>query len=271
MEDAGNVLAIRFFRPCPEVERLLAIGEPEEYRRAARGLAEAGYGLGRAWVAVYDGFCVVFNGYARHEYLGGHDYGDSVTCWMGQVLAYWLGVPYRRITLENNGGSDGTLWINGGCGVAVGDTDIEVWDLEIETYDDCCAACGCGLDRDDAYSYDGEAYCQECWDERFGYCARCGDPYCREDLVTPRDGEDTYCGYCIARECRRCAGCDEWYYEATYAAGAYYCEECLDELFAECAECGEPAPLDELREAAPLTPLCPTCFERWEEDDPIAG
>lgn len=162
-------------------------------------------GIARAWVyEVRRGVWVVWNGYGYSTLL------------MARLLALIVGGTYKRITLENEGTTDGTLWINGGAGYVVGSpADVESfpgwydfgWE-DPEGY--TCCRCDARVDEDDLYTDDtGDTYCWECFSEDYTSCERCGDWVYRDDAIYC--GDDPYCRYCANRYLGRCNDCDDYF------------------------------------------------------------
>lgn len=110
-----------------------------------------------------------------------------------------------------------------------------------------CENCGYHVDEDYAMSYGNCIYCESCFDELFGTCARCCDTEWRDDMVEVtvrnRYGNDNewWCEHCAEYHAVRCEDCDE-YYDADLmhetANGTLVCPDCVDE-YAECENCGD--------------------------------
>jgi len=90
-----------------------------------------------------------------------------------------------------------------------------------------CASCGAPIDYDD-YMYDGECYCEGCFNEMFFICESCGETF-----------PD---------------------HEANYVNGTYYCNSCYEEFFTECANCSTTIDRDDAFETKDGL-VCNDCFE----------
>jgi hypothetical protein len=104
-----------------------------------------------------------------------------------------------------------------------------------------CANCGLVVHEDDAMWYDGEPYCQDCWDDLFSYCDNCGENFPREYLKRGPDG-NYYCESCFDELFAQCDNCREYVSRDDLWEGPdhhYYCEECFDALFSPCDICEE--------------------------------
>lgn len=104
-----------------------------------------------------------------------------------------------------------------------------------------CKICGEMIPLKDGQVYDGEFYCQDCFDEEFTTCDICG-------VVVPRDEcrySDSYgmiCDSCFDEEFYRCECCSEIIHQDDVYWGADelpYCEECWYDRFTTCDNCSE--------------------------------
>lgn len=62
-----------------------------------------------------------------------------------------------------------------------------------------CTQCGEEIDPDEAKEYDGEIYCERCYDELFGVCDICGKQVMEDELRFW--GDCRICPDCMAEEC----------------------------------------------------------------------
>lgn len=164
-------------------------------------------GIARAWLAeIHETFFVVFNGYG----LAG-----NTTLTVARVLAAFLRVDYKVISLSNNGENSGLVWINNGLGYAVGrhedihsleDYDFE-WGVSL-----CCCRCDRAIHEYDTYTGADEGiYCESCFYDIFDNCEYCGGVHWRDDIIYTGD-ERYVCDYCLHTEgYRYCAECGELY------------------------------------------------------------
>ena len=58
-----------------------------------------------------------------------------------------------------------------------------------------CESCGEQLSDDDAYWYEGDAFCENCFYDSYTYCERCDEPISRDYCYIDRDGYH-YCNRC---------------------------------------------------------------------------
>lgn len=204
-----------------------AKGMVEDNGYAIRFFDSFGAGLGRAWIALYEAdLHIFFNGY-------GFDNGPLT---IARVFAFNFGLSYKRIALENNGTSNGMLYINGGYGYAVGTTQrlatLTPVDLEWESpCEDTCTDCGDCLNEDEVYiGADDAMYCRNCFYDHFDTCEHCGQA-CYQDGITYIAHAEIYvCEHCLDRRYGFCDECEEWYLadQITHheATDRYYCESC---------------------------------------------
>jgi len=212
-------------------------------------------GCGRAWILPPDAhakgdFYIVFNGYGGPTQENGH-HTEYETLAYARLLADIVSATYKKIDFYNNGESDGLLYINGGRAYAVGDAEtlrnIEQVNLHWETYDLCCENCGDRLSEDEVYSYDGESYCESCYDEMFRTCDGCESTFARDDLTYVPDTGD-YCENCLndrfysCDRCGRYTDTDETVTVRTYAYYSAYneqewCPRCQENYATYCETC----------------------------------
>jgi hypothetical protein len=126
-----------------------------------------------------------------------------------------------------------------------------------------CANCGFVLREDDAMWYDGEAYCEDCWNDLFGFCDNCGEYYPREYIARGPDG-NFYCEACFDSLFERCENCDEYFSREDLWEGPdhrHYCERCFLSIFSPCDICDEYHDNDDLIEYCGLR-ICRECFRK---------
>jgi len=118
-----------------------------------------------------------------------------------------------------------------------------------------CRACSERLDHDETYFFDGDAYCQECYSERFAYCNECGEEIHREDMVS--DDERDMCQDCFRRNFFRCTECGNITSDDQNRDDM--CEECFETHSEECVSCGE---RESAREVVSVEGdiLCSSCY-----------
>lgn len=108
-----------------------------------------------------------------------------------------------------------------------------------------CAHCGEVITSGDAHEFADNVYCDDCFNELFDVCERCGDVVPRCDLQDVNvDGEyEQWCGCCVDWNAHTCDYCGELVSNdsAEYIRNSceWVCPDCLNENFFQCAECGE--------------------------------
>jgi hypothetical protein len=184
-----------------------------------------GKGFARAWVVpIEDGMHIIFNGYGLQ------------TLEVARIFSQFVNAAYKRIDLSNWGVDDGTLWINGGTGYVIGATEaIEpIADYDFQWGEDetrRCESCGDAVNEDDVQiSPDGDYYCQNCFDDRFGSCCHCGETHYHDDLHYADDCD--YCEYFLDRLFTYCEECNEYVRNErmTEVNGNWYCEDCAVDI-----------------------------------------
>jgi len=104
-----------------------------------------------------------------------------------------------------------------------------------------CTCCDGRIDPDEVQYYDGEAYCQDCFNDNFSYCEEC-DSYEPSDNFTQTHNGDYVCNNCLYNNYTYCEECEEYYPSEDMQEGTNYteyCPNCFDELYFECEECGD--------------------------------
>ena len=103
-----------------------------------------------------------------------------------------------------------------------------------------CCGCGEHISQDHArYSPGDDAYCEECFYDRYTYCSRCDHCYPTGETTTVDDSQEL-CEYCLADSgAQRCEHCDCWVTEGTTAedTDAFFCTECSESELHLCVEC----------------------------------
>ena len=144
-----------------------------------------------------------------------------------------------------------------------------------------CVSCDASIDpeNDEFREYDGEVYCQSCFDNDFGYCDGC-DEYCNSDNIRYAESSNRYyCESCYEDKfIHKCESCnstidtnedsdDDW---TTDSNGTYYCMDCYnDEYGYECEQCsrnyntdtdGEPEEYKDMK-------FCSSeCVDNWKDE-----
>lgn len=128
-----------------------------------------------------------------------------------------------------------------------------------------CCECGRGITDGDEFRYNEESYCEDCYNDKFGYCEGCSDTYELDDM---REGpnEHWYCEDCFDNRFFTCSYChDVCSINNRYSDDCEdYCESCWDNIFTDCCDCGVYIPRDEACWDEDDGPYCERCFNRRE-------
>lgn len=118
-----------------------------------------------------------------------------------------------------------------------------------------CGSCGGRHANEDAYTHDGEAYCESCFQDTFIRCDYCNDTCSADDSFTVYsrqrrydqayyNREQQWCEYCTDHHAHRCECCgDLWTSSSAFtvirtADNEAVCYDCRDDV-TECPDCGE--------------------------------
>lgn len=195
-------------------------------------------GVGRCWIYaddLDDSPLLLFNAYHR---------GGRSLLWMARLLSYNTGLLYTSIELN----AGGRAWINSNSGVAVAKVDhlpsshAEVRVDFAEASGFSCAECGCFVDEDEACEFNGEYYCENCYNDNVCECDHCGDHYWgRDNMYWAESTGEWFCEWCYNRHYFTCSECNEIFRdtEAIVVDGDYYCSSCVNDLFFRCDRCDE--------------------------------
>jgi hypothetical protein len=202
---------------------------------AVRLYRDTGRGYARCWITPHGDGYVIWNGYGE------------TTATFANIVSAIFSMPYKRVSLSNQGSDTNTLWINGGFGYYVAENAPEFngeidlgWD-EIEGEDDRYTCCNCGdsVDNDDVIMIRDEPYCCDCANVCYSCCCHCGDWVDHDDIVNVDD--DYYCTECADRRFTRCDICGEYHKDgfmeiddktvcsSCFENGNYYCCEGCEE------------------------------------------
>jgi hypothetical protein len=203
-------------------------------------------GIARLWIAPIDNdmiFC--FNQYGNDANGNAIRIEDS-----GRILTEII--PDSKIIcgyLYNND-SDDIPYINGNTGLFVIPADSKLRDGYTEHVDwgdgegenhEHCNNCGNRIDEDDAQYFDGDAYCQSCFDDRFIYCGICNETYRKRDATYSNTDDEYYCDSCYSEkffECSEC-NCETSRDDLMEHGYSEYCPDCFNDLFFQCSNCSE--------------------------------
>lgn len=121
----------------------------------------------------------------------------------------------------------------------------------------------CGTETEDTITIDDEEYCQDCVNELFAECERCGKYIKKEDAIETQDG-DLICETCRNRYYEKCEDCGDIVRMSnlTYveSRGGYICQSCLEDNYTRCDDCGHFWRNYELRDVNG-NDICDDCLE----------
>ncbi len=189
-----------------------------------------GCGKARSWIyGNGGGFYIIFNAYG---------YG---LLRQTRIMAYNLGLSYKKITLKNNGEDSGKLFINNGNGYIIGEqekiSEINSFDFRVDEICDTkkCDECGDTIYEGEENYTDHSILCNDC----SGYCVKCNETY-NNDYIT-YFSEDYYCDDCLNEISFECHSCDKRFESDEMYSSSLdyesYCESCYHEAFVTCEEC----------------------------------
>jgi hypothetical protein len=201
---------------------------------AIRFYDENGGGMGRAWLCDTEDGVVLFNSHGLDAPLA------------ARILATYRGLSYRKVDLENNGKTNGLIWIN--CdGYLIGPEELVnnhgLIDLCIGEGQHCYG-CGEYIDGDFITLHDGGHVCSDCEDD-YGYCADCDQWFHCDELT--HIGDNCVCENCLCSY-TFCDDCEEWHSESDceHIGVKYICSDCLTQGdYIECKTCDTWVALDD--------------------------
>ena len=124
------------------------------------------------------------------------------------------------------------------CGHFFDESDIEyIESADKHLCEDCrseyfyCDKCGEFLHEDNMRFIDNGAYCDDCFDEKFGTCDCCNEYVNRDSLIETIDGS-YICESCYNNEYNTCSVCDGVMSceDAIWYGDECYCENCYNEM-----------------------------------------
>lgn len=128
-----------------------------------------------------------------------------------------------------------------------------------------CVACGDSLHEEDVEWYDGDPYCRDCFENRYGYCSACHEARPHEDLYYIEDVGEDVCFSCLeySSDFASCNECGDWHYVSYLVDtkdGRQLCEYCIDRYYTECEHCGEYVPNDDVYITLDRSAVCSDCL-----------
>jgi len=103
-----------------------------------------------------------------------------------------------------------------------------------------CQNCSCKIEEDDLQEFEGENYCQECFDDLFSYCEQCDETVSVDDMVYVNN-DDYMCKSCRDANYTCCGACGEYVpNDDCFCINDHdVCEECYCENYFTCESCNE--------------------------------
>lgn len=107
-----------------------------------------------------------------------------------------------------------------------------------------CSCCGREIgENEDFQEYDGEIYCEECFDENFVTCEDCGEIISRDEAMWVESEDKYICENCYEDNYFTCDDCNEIYHRdyGTWVdnGNRLVCDDCRDNNYYYCEECEE--------------------------------
>ena len=106
-----------------------------------------------------------------------------------------------------------------------------------------CSCCGEEIEGNNFFEYNGEIYCEECFDERFVTCEDCGKIIRREDALWVESDSKNICESCYEDNYFTCDDCDEIFHRdyGTWVdnGNRLVCDDCRDNNYYYCEDCEE--------------------------------
>ena len=154
------------------------------------------------------------------------------------------------------------------AGEVVDDEFVPFEELDERTW--VCARCGERhlIDGDyEPYEFDGEDWCEECYEEDTFECDRCGERHLCDEERSVRVSYncwERWCDDCYQWSGYYCEDCDEYMsedYAYRTADDRMVCGACIEDNYTQCDECMEYVPNDEIRETGEGNYVCYSCLE----------
>ncbi len=106
-----------------------------------------------------------------------------------------------------------------------------------------CSCCGAEIgENEEFFEYEGEIYCEDCFNDNFVICEDCGETIPRDEANYTANG-DYICESCYEDNYFTCEDCGEIYHNdyGTYIEGCDYmvCDNCRDSDYYYCEDCEE--------------------------------
>lgn len=100
-----------------------------------------------------------------------------------------------------------------------------------------CNECGIILSFDDATEIKNDYYCEDCKDDIGVSCVECDSFVDEDDCILYND--EYYCSYCASASLKHCKECGDRIHvcDADKYKGNFYCCDCYKKLFTHCTNC----------------------------------
>ena len=110
-----------------------------------------------------------------------------------------------------------------------------------------CAICGNEYDESNMTCINGDWVCDDCRDDNYAFCDRCGEWYPVEETVSINHGEEYWCVDCADNWAYQCEDCGDYFTEGRIeCTSPVLCYGCLTSgRWETCSECGDVVSEDE--------------------------
>lgn len=107
-----------------------------------------------------------------------------------------------------------------------------------------CSCCGREIEENEEFQeYNGEIYCEECFDENFVTCEDCGEIISRDEAIWVESEDKYICESCYEDDYFTCEDCNEIYHRdyGTWVdnGNRLVCDNCRDDNYYYCEDCEE--------------------------------
>lgn len=105
-----------------------------------------------------------------------------------------------------------------------------------------CERCGTRLRETEVYWGNDYPYCEECFDDLFTSCDRCGEVVRRDETIYLEEYDRVLCRYCLENYYTMCGKCERYIRNEDIlyldGEGDYICKECYFRYTEKCSKCG---------------------------------
>lgn len=129
-----------------------------------------------------------------------------------------------------------------------------------------CSECGKVITKETAFEFEGQIFCEKCFDAKTTVCGCCGNRIWIDDSRT-FDGK-TMCENCFDEQTSVCEECGRriWNDDVCGDSDTVLCGHCEDHYYTNCDECGRLIHRDDANyEEDDDYVYCDSCYEKLEE------